>query len=117
MANRAVESPQGINPSADLRFCTSSGLFKPVGWAKSSLARSDSASKGGKTGEKERGLRGRPRLKGLEVERYAALAFLTAVGFAGFGWAFAVVFLAACVLSFAANSALTFWAMASVSTL
>jgi hypothetical protein len=25
--------------------------FKPVGWAKSSLARSDSTSKGGKTGE------------------------------------------------------------------
>jgi len=60
---------------------------------------------------------GRPRLKGLDVERYAALAFLTAVGFAGFGWAFAVVFLAACALSFAANSALTFWAIASVSTL
>jgi hypothetical protein len=61
---------------------------------------------------------GRPRLKGLEVEPYAALAFLAAVGrAAGFGWAFAAVFLAACAFSFAANSALTFWAMASVSTL
>ena len=58
-----------------------------------------------------------PVLNDLDIEAYAALAFLTAAGFAGFGWAFAVVFLAACVLSFAANSALTFWAMASVSTL
>jgi len=31
--------------------------LKPVGWAKPSLARSDSASEGGKTGEKGRGLR------------------------------------------------------------
>jgi hypothetical protein len=37
---------------------------------------------------------GRPRLEGLEVEDYAALAFLAVVGrAAGFGWAFAVVFL------------------------
>jgi hypothetical protein len=34
-----------------------SKLFKPVGWAKPSLARSDSTSMGGKTGEKGRGLR------------------------------------------------------------
>ena len=60
---------------------------------------------------------GRPRLKCLEVERYAALAFLTAMDFAGFGWTFAVAFLAACAFSFAANSALTFWVIASVSTL
>jgi len=31
--------------------------FKPVGWAKPSLARSGGTSMGGKTGEKERGLR------------------------------------------------------------
>jgi len=36
------------------------------------------------------------------------LAFLAAVGFAGFGCAFAAVFLTACAFSFAANSALTF---------
>jgi UDP-N-acetylmuramyl pentapeptide synthase len=42
------------------------------------------------------------------------LAILVAVGRAGFGWAFAAVFLADCAFSFAANSALTFWAMASV---
>jgi len=61
---------------------------------------------------------GRPRLEDLEVEGHAALAFFAAVGrAAGFGWAFAAVFLAACAFSFAANSALTFCAMASVSTL
>lgn len=60
---------------------------------------------------------GRPRLKDIDAGCYAALAFLTAVGFAGFGWAFAVVFLAVCAFSFAANSAFTFWVMASVSTL
>jgi hypothetical protein len=61
---------------------------------------------------------GRPRLEGLEDKGYAALAFLAAVGrAAGFGWVFAVVFLAACAFSFAANSALTFCAIASVSTL
>ena len=60
---------------------------------------------------------GRPRLEGLEVVRYAALVFLVAVGRAGFGWAIAAVFLKACAFPFAANSALTFWAMASVSTL
>jgi hypothetical protein len=32
-------------------------VFKPVGWAKPSLARSGSTSKGGRTGENERGLR------------------------------------------------------------
>jgi hypothetical protein len=31
-------------------------VFKPVGWAKPSLARSASTSKGGQTGENERGL-------------------------------------------------------------
>jgi len=57
-------------------------------------------------------------MEGLEIGRYAALAFLAAVvRAAGFGWAFAAVFLAACVFSFAANSVLTFCAMASVSTL
>ena len=60
---------------------------------------------------------GRLRLHGLGNESYAALAFLAAVGFAGFGCAFAAVFLTACAFSFAANSAFTFWAMASVSTL
>ena len=34
-----------------------SKVFKPVGWAKPSLARSGSTSQGGKTGEKERSLR------------------------------------------------------------
>ena len=71
----------------------------------------------GRRAKKNGACAGRPRLEGLEVEDYAALAFLTAVGFAGFGWAFAVVFLTACAFSFAANSALTFWVMASVSTL
>jgi hypothetical protein len=92
-------------------------VFKPVGWAKTSLARSGSTSKGGRTGERNGACVGRPRLKGLGIENYAALAFLAAVGRAGFGWAFAAVFLAACAFSFAANSALTFCAMASVSTL
>jgi len=74
--------------------------------------------KGGQTGEKDGACGGRPRLKGLEVEDYAALAFLAAVvRAAGFGWVIAAVFLAACAFSFAANSALTFCAMASVSTL
>jgi hypothetical protein len=60
----------------------------------------------------------RPRFECWDVESYAALALLAAVGrAAGFDWAFAAVFLAACAFSFAANSALTFWAMASVSTL
>jgi hypothetical protein len=59
----------------------------------------------------------RPRFECWEVGRYAALAFLAAVGRAGLGWVFAAVFLAACVFSFAANSALTFCAMVSVSTL
>jgi len=63
-------------------------------------------------GEFRNSLAGRPRLQGLEVEGYAALAFLAAVvRAAGFGWAFAAVFLAACAFSFAANSALTFYAM------
>jgi len=71
----------------------------------------------GRRARKERGLAGRPRLKGMDVKSYAALAFLAAVGFACFGWAFAAVFLTACAFSFAANSALTFWVIASVSTL
>jgi len=59
-----------------------------------------------------------PVLNAWDVEDYAALAFLAAVDrAAGFGWTFAAVFLAACAFSFAANSALTFWAIASVSTL
>src|ERR1035441_911706 len=49
---------------------------------------------------------GRPRLEGLEVGSYAALAAV--VRAAGFDSALAVVFLAACAFSFAANSALTF---------
>ena len=68
-------------------------------------------------GEFRNSLAGRPRMQGLDVEGYAALAFLAAVGRAGFGWAFAAVFLAACTFSLAANSTLTFCAMASVSTL
>ena len=56
-------------------------------------------------------------MQSLDVEGYAALAFLVAVGRAGFGWAFAAVFLVACAFSFAANSALTFLAMAQGSTL
>ena len=71
----------------------------------------------GRRAKKDGACVGRPRLEGLEVMRYAALALLVAVGRAGFGWAFAVVFLTACAFSFAANSALTFWVMASVSTL
>ena len=59
-----------------------------------------------------------PVLNAWDVERYAAFAFLAVVGrAAGFGWTFAAVFLAACAFSFAAYSALTFWAMASVFTL
>jgi len=71
----------------------------------------------GRRGKKNGACVGRPRLKCLEVERYAALAFLIDAGFAGFGCAFAAVFLTACAFSFAANSALTFWPIASVSTL
>jgi hypothetical protein len=41
-------------------------VFKPVGWAKPSLARSDSTSKGGKTGEKNGACRSRPRFECLE---------------------------------------------------
>ena len=92
-------------------------VFQPVGWANQACREAAAHHWVGRRAKKDGACVGRPRSKGLEVERYAALAFLTAVGFAGFGWAFAVVFLAACVLSFAANSALTFWAMASVSTL
>ena len=73
--------------------------------------------KGWEDGRKRTGPAGRPRMQGLDVESYAALAFLTAVDFAGFGWAFAAVFLTACAFSFAANSAFTFWVIASVSTL
>jgi hypothetical protein len=40
-------------------------------------------------------------MEGLEVERYAALDYWTAVGrYAYFGWAFASVFLAAFAVSF-----------------
>ena len=98
------------------RFWRSAIQARRVGQTKSGAKRQH--IKGGKTGEKNGVCDGRPRLKFLDVERYATLAFLAAVGFvAGFGWAFAGVFLAACAFSFAANSALTFWAMASVSTL
>ena len=62
----------------------------------------------GRRAKKNGACAGRPRMEGLEVERYAALAFLTAAGFAGFGCAFAAVFLAACAFSFAANPVLTF---------
>ena len=71
----------------------------------------------GRLAKKDGACVGGPRLEGLEVVRYAALAFFGAMGFAGFGWAFAAVFLAACAFSFVANSALTFRVMASVSTL
>ena len=50
----AVIGPFAINAFTHL---AAGKVFKPVGWAKSSLARSASASKGGKTGEKERSLR------------------------------------------------------------
>ncbi len=74
--------------------------------------------KGWEDGRKSKGAcAGRPRLKGIDAECYAALAFLTAAGFAGLVWTLAAVFLVACAFSFAANSALTFWAIASVSTL
>ncbi len=94
-----------------------SKVFKPVGRAKRIWREAAAHHRVGRRAKKSGACVGRPRLGGLKVERYAALAFLTAVGFAGFGWTFAVVFLAACAFSFAANSALTFWAMASVSTL
>src|ERR1700721_1103394 len=42
-----------------------------------------------------------------DVEGYAALVLLVAVGRAGFGCGFVTVFLTACAFSFAANSALT----------
>jgi len=71
----------------------------------------------GRRAKKDGACAGRPRLEGFEVEDYAALAFLIAVAFVGFGCGFAAVFLTACAFSFAANSALTFWVMASVSTL
>jgi hypothetical protein len=41
-------------------------VFKPVGWAKPSLARSGSTSQGGKTGEKERSLRRQTPFECLE---------------------------------------------------
>ena len=84
----------GFQYPSPLNVGHSCKVFKPVGWAKPSLTRSGSTSKGGKTGEKNGACAGRPRLEGLEVEDYAALAFLAAVGrAAGFGWAFAAVFL------------------------
>jgi len=92
-------------------------VFEPVGWAKLVCREAAAHQWVGRRAKKDGACVGRPRLGGLEVGGYAALAFLVAVGRAGFGWAFAAVFLAACAFSFAVNSALTFWAMASVSTL
>jgi len=98
------------------RFWRSAIQARRVGQTKSGAKRQH--IKGGKTGEKNGACAGRPRFACWDVEGYAALAFLPAVGRAtGFGWAFAAVFLAVCAFSFAANSALTFWAIASVSTL
>jgi hypothetical protein len=72
---------------------------------------------GREDGRKKRGLWRQTPFGRIGIWHYAALVFFAAVGRAGLGWAFAVVFLAACAFSFAANSALTFVAMASVSTL
>ena len=93
-------------------YCSS-----PVGWAKLDWRESAAHQWVGRRAKKNGACVGKPRLEGLEVERYAALAFLIDAGFAGFGCAFAAVFLTACAFSFAANSALTFWVIASVSTL
>jgi len=93
------------------------GRSSPSGGPNQAWREATAHQRVGRRAKKNGACVGRPRLKCLEVERYAALAFLTAVGFAGFGRAFAAVFLTACAFSFAANSALTFWAMASVSTL
>ena len=114
--------PDRLHQSTLIRF-TRASIFPAEGVQAGRVGQTKSGAKrqhikGREDGRKEDGAcGGRPRLEGLEVERYAALAFLTAVGFAGFGCAFAAVFLTACAFSFAANSAFTFWAMASVSTL
>ena len=92
-------------------------VFKPVGRAKQVWREAPAHQRAGGRAKKNGACAGRPRMQGLDVEDYAAMAFLAVVGRAGFGWAFAAVFLAACAFSFAVNSALTFWAMASVSTL
>jgi hypothetical protein len=91
--------------------------FKPVGWAKLVWRKATAHHRVGRRAKKDGACVGRPRLESLELARYAALAFLVAVGRAGFDCGFAAVFLMACAFSFAANSDLTFWAMASVSTL
>ena len=91
--------------------------FKPVGWAKQVWREAAAYQRAGGRAKRNGACTGRPRLQGLDVEGYAALAFFAAVGFAAFGWAFAAVFLTDCAFSFAANSALTFCAIASVSTL
>jgi hypothetical protein len=49
--SRATASRKSVNTLRPRK------VFKPVGWAKPSLARSGSTSKGGRTGEKERSLR------------------------------------------------------------
>jgi hypothetical protein len=93
-------------------YCSS-----PVGWAKLDWRESAAHQWVGRRAKKDGACVGRPRLEGLEVVRYAALAFLVTVGRAGFDWALVAVFLTACAFSFEANSAFTFWVIASVSTL
>ena len=105
-----------INSIPDVRSATFKGV-RPSAGPNQVWREAAAHQRAGGRAKKNGACAGRPRMQGLDVEGYAALAFLAAVGRAGFGWAFAAVFLAACTFSLAANSALTFCAMASVSTL
>ena len=84
-----------------------------------SLARSGSTSQGGKTGAIKRtgACFSRPHISMLQNWRYAAFAFLAAVGRNWIGFALSVAFRAACAFSLAANSCVTLAVIAATSTL
>ena len=105
-----------INSIPDVRSATFKGV-RPSGGPNQVWREATAHQRVGGRAKKTEPAAADPVLNGWIVEDYAALAFLAIVGRAGFGWAFAAVFLADCAFSFAANSALTFCAMASVSTL